>query len=52
MQQDRFIYLLIDFFFFTQTATNPVVNNSQAKRHPLTRGESLPTAKRKKMGKY
>ncbi|XP_026207903.1 mucin-5AC-like [Anabas testudineus] len=31
------------------TATNPVVNNSQAKRHPLTRGESLPTAKRKKM---
>lgn len=35
-----------------QTAANPVVKISQAKKHPLTRGESLPTAKRKKMGKY
>ncbi|XP_071318291.1 uncharacterized protein [Trachinotus anak] len=31
------------------TVTNPVAKTSQAKRHPLTRGEALPTAKRKKM---
>ncbi|XP_073345179.1 uncharacterized protein [Pagrus major] len=31
------------------TATNSATKMSQAKRHPLTRGEALPTAKRKKM---
>ncbi|XP_040922379.1 flocculation protein FLO11-like [Toxotes jaculatrix] len=31
------------------TATNPVTKTSQAKKHTLTRGEPLPTAKRKKI---
>nr|XP_046232233.1 uncharacterized protein LOC124052255 [Scatophagus argus] len=31
------------------TVTNPETKTSQAKRHPLTRGEALPVAKRKKM---
>ncbi|XP_067345133.1 uncharacterized protein [Channa argus] len=31
------------------TATNPVMKNSQGRKHPLTRGECLLAAKRKKM---
>ncbi|XP_023145571.2 uncharacterized protein si:ch211-126c2.4 [Amphiprion ocellaris] len=31
------------------TAVNPVTKTSQAKKHPLTRGEALPLSKRKKM---
>ncbi|XP_026172287.1 uncharacterized protein LOC113136045 [Mastacembelus armatus] len=31
------------------TAANPPMKNSQAKKHPLTRGETLPTAKKKKL---
>lgn len=48
------ISLVVVFFlsFYTQTATNLATKISQAKKHPLTRGEALPIAKKKRMGKY
>lgn len=46
------LYLHFSVLLNTQTASNPVTKTSQTKKHLLTRGETLPTAKKKKMGKY
>lgn len=39
-------------FLIFVSATNSAMKISQAKKHPLTRAEALPTAKRKKTGNY